>query len=106
MKLQKKFFLSVLFLSFALVFSLVSLTGVFAQTATPSPTDGPTPSPTPATSTVGDCASKNLNYNDCVNYYQNKVNDAQSQEKTLSSQITVMDSQIKLTEARIAATKQ
>lgn len=97
---HKKIFLSLL--TFLLVISFVITTVTHAQEATPTPT----PDQSQSVSNVGDCASKNLNPSDCVNYYQSKLAAAQNQDKTLSSQIAVMDSQTRLTEARIFATKQ
>lgn len=74
----------------------------FADIITPTLT----PIPTSSVSDVGDCASKNLNAQDCVNYYQSKLSDTKGQEKTLSSQISAMDTQINLTKARILSTQQ
>src|SRR5579872_201020 len=77
-------FISVFFNSFA----------VFAQTDTSNnPSD------------IGDCASQNLTVQQCVDYYQSKVNQANGEISTLNDQIQVMDNQINLTEARIEATK-
>ncbi len=93
-----------IFLAFTVL--LVSF-AVFLQSASADVTDTPTPtsSSDSTVSDVGDCASQHLNPNDCVNYYQGKLNSAQSQAKTLSSQISVMTNQINLTQARIVNTQ-
>lgn len=84
---------------------LVSFTGFFQSAKAQEVTPTPTPNGVPSVSDIGDCASRNLNPQQCVDYYQSKLSDTKGQEKTLFSQISAMDTQINLTKARIASTQ-
>ena len=58
------------------------------------------------TSSISECAQKNLVGQACVDYLSGKVSDLKTQEESLASQIKVMNNQINLTQARIEATQE
>lgn len=93
----KKFFIKALaavFLSFILIFTSIS------NAQTPAPTQSS------STVTIPECAEKNLNTEQCIDYLKGKINEKEGEKKTLSSQIAVMNNQIRLTQFQIASTEE
>lgn len=101
-------FKSIYVVFFAIAFLLILVRGadVFAQTETPTPTPTQSTSNSSVCSAVTECADQKLDCSKCIEYLNNKKNEASSKAKTLSSEINVVNSQVKLTEARIKATEQ
>lgn len=82
------------------LFYVVLLTSFFVSSLTPVYSQTTSITPTPDTS------SKAKDLQDQVKEYQSKITELQGQAKTLSSQVEVMDNQIKLTELRISSTQE